>query len=73
MFAPAFESVAKNYPIKANFLKVNTEEVPQIASQFGIRSIPTITALKNGHEIDRAMGALPDNQFNIWVNRIINS
>ena len=73
MFAPTFESVAKNYPLKANFLKVNTEEVQEIAAQFGIRSIPTITALKNGKEIDRVMGALNENQFNMWVQRVINS
>ena len=73
MFAPAFENVAKDYPIKVNFLKINTEEVPQIAAQFGIRSIPTITALKNGEEIDKAMGALPESQFDMWVKRIVNS
>ena len=73
MFAPTFENVAKNYPIKVNFLKINTEEVPQIAAQFGIRSIPTITALKNGEEIDKAMGALPESQFDMWVKRIVNS
>ena len=73
MFAPTFENVAKDYPIKVNFLKINTEEVPQIAAQFGIRSIPTITALKNGEEIDKAMGALPESQFDMWVKRIVNS
>ena len=73
MFAPTFESVAKAYPLKANFLKVNTEEVPQVAAQFGIRSIPTIVAIKDGREIDRVMGALPEMQFRMWVDKVINS
>ena len=73
MFAPTFENVAKDYPLKANFLKVNTEEVPQIAAQYGIRSIPTIVALKEGNEIDRVMGALPEMQFRMWVDKIVNS
>ena len=73
MFGPTFENVAKNYPLKANFLKVNTEEVAQVAAQFGIRSIPTITALQKGQEIDRVMGALPEAQFDMWVKRITNS
>ena len=73
MFGPTFESVAKNYPLKANFLKVNTEEVPQIAAKFGIRSIPTIVAVKDGVESDRVMGALPEMQFAMWVDKIINS
>jgi len=71
MFAPTFESVAKNYPLKANFLKVNTEEVPQVAAEFGIRSIPTIIALKEGIEVDRVMGALPEMQFAMWADKII--
>ena len=72
MFAPTFESVAKSFPLKANFLKVNTEEVPQIAAQYQIRSIPTIVAIKNGVEIDRVMGALPQMQFSMWVDKIVN-
>jgi len=72
MFAPTFEKVAANYPLKANFLKVNTEEVPQVAAQFGIRSIPTIVAIKNGAEIDRVMGALPEFQFAMWVDNIVS-
>ncbi|WP_457560437.1 thioredoxin TrxC [Caminibacter sp.] len=71
MFAPIFDSTAKRYPLKANFLKVNTEEVPEVAAQFGIRSIPTIVAIKNGSEVDRVMGALPEIQFAMWVDKII--
>ncbi len=70
MFAPTFESVAKKFPLKANFLKVNTEEVPEIAARFGIRSIPTITALKNGNEIDRVMGAVDEFSFTMWVENL---
>ena len=73
MFAPTFENVAKNYPLKANFLKVNTEEVPQIAAKFGIRSIPTIVAIKNSVEIDRIMGALPEVQFAMWVDKLVKN
>ena len=73
MFAPTFENVAKNFPLKANFLKVNTEELPQIAAEFGIRSIPTIVAIKEGQEVDRVMGALPEMQFSMWVDKIVNS
>ena len=73
MFAPTFEAVAKEYPLKANFLKVNTEEVPQIAAEYGIRSIPTIVAIKEGAEVDRVMGALPHMQFSMWVDKVVNS
>jgi len=66
-------NVAREFPLKANFLKINTEEVPQVVAKFQIRSIPTITALKNGVEIDRVMGALPEMQFAMWVDKIIEN
>jgi thioredoxin 2 len=72
MFAPTFEKIAKQFPVKANFLKVNTEEVPQVAAQFGIRSIPTIVAIQNGQEIDRIMGAVDEFSFAMWVDKIVN-
>jgi len=72
MFAPTFEKTAKQFPLKANFLKVNTEEVPNAAAEFGIRSIPTMVALKDGKEIDRALGALDEFSFTMWVDKIVN-
>jgi thioredoxin 2 len=71
MFAPTFKKVAARYPLKANFLKVNTDRVREVAGRFGIRSIPTIAVLKNGREIDRVMGALPEFQFALWLDKII--
>jgi thioredoxin 2 len=71
MFAPIFENTAKNYPLKAQFIKVDTEKNQQAAMEFGIRSIPTIVALKNGIEVDRAMGALPEPSFAMWVDKIV--
>ncbi len=70
MFAPTFENTAKQFPLKANFLKINTEEVPQIANRFNIRSIPTTVAVKNNSEIDRAMGTVPEFQLTMWVDGI---
>ena len=73
MFAPTFKNTAKKYPLKANFLKINTEEIPQVAAKYGIRSIPTIVAIKNANEVDRIMGALPEMQFSMWIDKILNS
>jgi len=70
MFAPTFANTAKQFPLKAQFVKVDTEKNQQAAMQFGIRSIPTIVTLKNGQEIDRAMGALPEMQFSVWVDKL---
>ena len=69
MMAPAFAQAAANLPLKAQFLKVNTEENPNLGAQYGIRSIPTMILFKNGQELDRVSGALSTDQIVQWVNR----
>jgi thioredoxin 2 len=73
MFAPIFASVAKEFPLKAQFVKVDTDKNQQAAIQFGIRSIPTIIALKDSQEIDRAMGAIDEFSFTMWADKIIEN
>jgi thioredoxin 2 len=71
MMAPAFEQAAASLPLKAQFIKVNTENYPQISAQFGIRGIPTMIAFKNGAEVDRISGALSAPQIVEWVRRFV--
>ncbi len=71
MMAPAFEEAARSLPLKAQFLKVNTEANPQLGGQFGIRSIPTMVLFKGGKEVDRVSGALSADQIKQWVTRYI--
>jgi thioredoxin 2 len=58
MMAPNFERAAKEFPLKARFAKVNTENEQNLGARFGIRSIPTIIVFKDGREVDRVSGAL---------------
>ncbi len=71
MMAPAFEEAARSLALKAQFLKVNTEENPQLGGQYGIRSIPTMVLFKGGKEVDRVSGALSADQIRQWVSRYI--
>jgi thioredoxin 2 len=73
MFAPIFASVAKEFPLKAQFVKVDTDKNQQAAMKFGIRSIPTIVALKDSQEIDRAMGAIDEFSFTMWADKLIEN
>ena len=58
MMAPIFEKVANELEPHVRLAKLNTEAAPAIASQFGIRSIPTLIIFKNGKEVARQSGAL---------------
>ena len=72
MFAPAFDEVARSLPLKAQFLKINTDLSPNTSAMARIRSIPTIVAYKNNQEIHRVSGALSSAQFMQWVKQILS-
>ncbi|HIK36957.1 MAG: thioredoxin [Geminocystis sp.] len=59
MVAPVVEEIAQQYEGRVKVVKLNTDENPQIASQYGIRSIPTLMVFKNGQKIDMVVGAVP--------------
>ncbi|MBD2438617.1 thioredoxin [Nostoc sp. FACHB-110] len=59
MVAPVVEEIAAQYEGQLKVVKVNTDENPQVASQYGIRSIPTLMIFKEGAKVDMVVGAVP--------------
>lgn len=59
MVAPVVDEIAQQYDGKVKVVKLNTDENPQIASQYGIRSIPTLMIFKGGQRVDMVVGAVP--------------
>lgn len=58
MIAPIVEELAKEYDGKIAVGKCDVEENDDIASEFGIRNIPTILFFKNGEVVDKLVGAV---------------
>ncbi len=58
MLSPTVETIADQYEGKALVAKINVDEEPELARQFGIMSIPTVVFLKNGREFDRKVGLM---------------
>jgi thioredoxin 1 len=63
MVAPVLEELAKDFEGKVDIYKVNTEEEQELASIFGIRSIPSILFVPATGQPQMAMGALPKETF----------
>ena len=59
MVAPVVEEIAKQFEGQVKVVKLNTDENPIIASQYGIRSIPTLMIFKEGQKVDTVVGAVP--------------
>jgi thioredoxin 2 len=67
MMAPAYEQAAAQLAPGVRLAKLNTEDEPEIAARFGIRSIPTLIAFRNGRELARQSGALDLNRLLNWI------
>ncbi len=59
MVAPVVDEIAVQYEGKVKVVKLNTDENPNVASQYGIRSIPTLMIFKGGQRVDMVVGAVP--------------
>lgn len=59
MVAPIVDELAAQYNGQVKVVKLNTDDNPGIASQYGIRSIPALLLFKAGQAIDTVIGAVP--------------
>ena len=66
MMAPQFEQAAAELKGRAVLVKLNTEDNPQSAVRWRIRSIPTLLLLQGGVEQKRQSGALPARELVRW-------
>lgn len=71
IFAPIYNQTAQKYPLKALFVKVNTEALPNLGARFQIRSIPTLVVFKTGLEKKRNSGALDPLRLTNFINEFV--
>ena len=59
MVGPVVDEIAAQYEGKIKVVKLNTDNNPNVASQYGIRSIPTLMIFKGGQKVETVVGAVP--------------
>ena len=69
MAAPEVERTASEMAGRAIVLKVDTERYPDLASDFGVRSIPNFAVLKEGRLLSQQAGVVPSAQMKDWLIR----
>ena len=67
MVVPFVEEIARERSdIKVG--KINVDENPELAGQFGVMSIPTLVVMKNGKIVNQSRGAKPKNAILAMLN-----
>ncbi len=67
---PLLEKLAEEYKGRFLLAMVNADEYPEIAQQFGVRSIPAVKVLFQGQLVDEFEGALPEGQLREFLDRV---
>ncbi|KAG6491875.1 thioredoxin 1-like [Zingiber officinale] len=70
---PLIVKLAKEYEGKLKCYKMNTDENPDITTQYGIRSIPTMLLFKDGEKKNAVIGAVPETTLVSLTEKFINS
>ncbi|MCC6749211.1 MAG: thiol reductase thioredoxin [Deltaproteobacteria bacterium] len=73
MMGPVFERVAARFAGRVRFLKVNTEELPELAGAFRIRSIPTVVVMQGRDVTDGAVGLLDEGRLTLLAERALGA
>lgn len=67
--APVLDELSAEYEGKARIVKIDVDQNPNLAAQYGIRSIPTLFVFKNGEKVDATMGMQPKAQLTALINK----
>ncbi len=67
MLAPVLEELSESMKGKADFYNVDVDEVPELAQEFGVSSIPCLVILKNGKPVSQSVGFRPAGQIREWI------
>ena len=71
MVAPIVDEIASEFEGKIKVFKLNTDENPNVASQYGIRSIPTLMIFKGGQKGDTVVGAVPKTTLSGTISKYL--
>lgn len=69
--APVFEDLAEKFSENAVFAKCNVDDNERFAMKHGIASIPCIICFKNGEEVDRNLGFVPQEDLELFIRKNI--
>ena len=71
MVSPIIDELASDYDGRVNFAKVNVDKAQDIASKYGIMSIPTVILFNKGELVTKQVGAASKDNFKDMIDRAL--
>lgn len=69
--APIVDEIANQFQGKVNVFKLNVDNNPDTAAQFGVRGIPTVILFKNGGIFEQSVGLVPKQNLEKMINKAL--
>ncbi|MDQ7028728.1 MAG: thioredoxin [Ardenticatenia bacterium] len=63
MIAPILEEIAAEYDGRLKITKLDVDQNPSVAMEYGVQSIPTLIVFKDGKPVDRIVGYMPKSRL----------
>lgn len=71
MMGPTIDKLAGDYAGRVKVAKVNVDDAPDLATRYGIRSIPSLLFFKNGQVVDQLVGVQPESVLAAKLNDLL--
>lgn len=68
MISPALDEISEEMSGKVKIVKVNIDENPDLAVEYGVRSIPMLLAFNGGEKVNEMVGAKPKSGLQSWID-----
>lgn len=68
---PIIETLSEEFKERIKFLKLNVDEIPSIASEYGVRSIPTFFLFKNGELVEKIIGMVSRKELTSKLKKLL--
>jgi thioredoxin 1 len=73
LLTPIVDDLASQYEGRLSVVKINVDEHPELASQYGIKSIPTLVFFQQGTAVERTVGVVPISTLQNIVNKYLSN
>jgi thioredoxin 2 len=67
MVSPLVERLGREHAGQLKVVKLNVDEAPEISDRYQVRGIPLLVLFRDGSEVTRQVGAVPQPQLNEWL------